>query len=202
MISGRRFAGLASAAAVLALLLTPARAERDTANAEWSLPMVMAFLAENRGGTARFAESRHLQMVATPLRSSGVLRYTAPDRLEKQTLQPRPARLALIGGRVTIEREGEASQTISLADYPEIGALVEGLRATLAGDFPALQRYYDVSLEGVAGAWTLTLRPRDARMQKLVREIRIAGSGGVLLRIDTIETDGDRTETIITPDAP
>ena len=81
---------------------------------------------------------------------------------------------------MTIERDGEATQTISLSDYPEIGALVEGLRATMAGDLSALRRYYDVGLEGNAGAWTLTLRPLDARMQKLVREIRIAGSGGLL----------------------
>lgn len=199
MISGRR---LLAAALVLALAASPVRAERDTASADWSIPALMARLAETRAGAATFVERRVLKMVAAPLQSSGVLRYTAPDRLEKQTLQPLPARLSLVGGRVTIEREGEATQTIGLADYPEIGALVEGLRATMAGDLPTLRRYYDVGLEGTAGAWMLTLRPRDARMQKLVREIRIAGSGGVLSRIDTIETDGDSTETIITPDGP
>ena len=199
MIFGRR---RAAAILVFALAALPVRAERDATSTDWSLPMVMARLAETRSGSARFVERRILQMVAVPLQSSGVLRYTAPDRLEKQTLLPRPARIVLVGGRVTIERDGEATQTISLSDYPEIGALVEGLRATMAGDLSALRRYYDVALEGNAGAWTLTLRPLEARMQKLVREIRIAGSGGLLSRIDSFETDGDRTETIITPDTP
>lgn len=204
MISGRRFAiaVVTRAVAAWALVASPAWAERDAVSADWSLPTLMARLAETRGGTARFVEHRMLQMVATPLQSSGVLRYTAPDRLEKQTLLPRPTRLVLVGGRVTIEREGESTQTISLADYPEIAALVEGLRATMAGDFPTLQRYFEMGLEGNAGAWTLTLRPRQARMQTLVREMRVAGSGGVVSRVDTIETDGDRTETLITPDAP
>ncbi len=184
------------------LLTSAARAEQDVVSDAWSMPALMARLAETKGGSAHFVERRVLQMVATPLQSSGVLRYAAPDRLEKQTLEPVPQRLLLVGGKVTIERAGETTQTISLSDYPEIAALVEGLRATMAGDLATLQRYYDVRLEGNAGAWALTLRPRDARMQKLVREIRIAGSGGLLARVDTVETDGDRTETVITPDAP
>lgn len=199
MISGR---SLAAVALFFALAALPVRAERDAVSADWSLPMLMARLSETRAGSARFVERRVLQMVATPLLSSGVLRYTAPDRLEKQTLLPRPARLVLVGGRVTIERDGEATQTIGLSDYPEIGVLVEGVRATMAGDLSTLQRYYEVGLQGRADAWTLTLRPLAARMQTLVRDIRIAGSGGVLSRIDIFETDGDRTETIITPDAP
>ena len=183
------------------LALSPqARAERDVISGDWSLPALMARLAETRSGVARFEERRFLQLMSVPLQSSGVLSYTAPDRLEKQTLLPRPGRLSLVGDRVTIEREGERTQTIALGDYPEIGALVEGLRATMAGDLPTLERYYLVTLQGNAGDWSLRLQPKSERSRKLVREIRIAGHGGFLTRIDTEESDGDRTEMAITPE--
>lgn len=196
MIFGRSLAGAALALTVCA---APAWAEPDTVNSNWTLPALMARLAQTQSETATFVERRTLQVVITPLQSSGTLRYIAPDRLEKQTLLPHFARLSVAAGLVTIEREGETTQTITLADYPEIGALVEGLRATMAGDLPALQRYYTVRLEGNAGAWSIILRPRDARMQKLVHEIKVTGNGGVLAQIDTIETDGDHSEMTITP---
>jgi hypothetical protein len=199
MISGRDIVRLTVLALTL-VLSPPVHAERDVASGDWSLPTLMGRLAETRSGTARFVERRVMQLVATPLQSSGVLRYTAPDRLEKQTLLPRPGRLTLAGDRVTIEREGESTQTIGLQDYPEVGALVAGLRATMAGDLATLELYYVVTLEGNAGDWSLRLRPKAERARKLVRDIRIAGQGGMLTRIDTEESDGDRSEMTIMPD--
>lgn len=201
MISGRNAIRLVALAACLALS-PQARAERDVISGDWSLPALMARLAETRSGVARFEERRVLKMMSVPLHSSGVLSYTAPDRLEKQTLLPHPGRLSLVGDRVTIEREGERTQTISLGDYPEIGALVAGLRATMAGDLPTLERYYLVTLQGNAGDWSLRLQPKSERSRKLVSEILIAGRGGFLTRIDTEESDGDRSEMAITPERP
>lgn len=201
MIFGHDNLRLAVLAAVL-LLAPPVRAERDVASGEWSLPALMAKLSETRSGNASFVERRFLQLVGTPLQSSGVLRYTAPDRLEKQTMLPRPARLTMVADRITIERENEATQTISLRDYPEISALVEGLRATMAGDLSTLERNYLLTLEGNAGDWSLRLQPKSERARRLVREIRIAGQGGLLVRIVTEESDGDRSEMAIAPEGP
>jgi outer membrane lipoprotein-sorting protein len=199
---GRDLRRFAACCFIAAASISPACAERDVVSADWSLPALMARLAETRAGTASFTERRVLQLVSTPLLSSGTLSYIAPDRLEKRTLLPVTGRLVLAGDRVTIERQGEATQTISLQDYPEIGALVAGLRATMAGDLATLQRYYRVSLEGNAGAWSLRLQPLAERARKLVREIRIDGSGATLTRIDTEDADGDRTETTIVPAPP
>jgi hypothetical protein len=179
-----------------------ALAERDVASGDWSLSDLMARLGETRTGSASFVERHFVALVREPLQSSGVLSYQPPDRLEKRTLLPRPARLLLSGSRVTIERDGASPQTIALSDYPEIGALVEGVRATLSGDLATLERFYAVSLQGNAGDWSLRLVPLSPRTQALVREIRIAGRGGSLARIDTEAADGDRTEMIITQALP
>ncbi len=89
---------------------------------------------------------------------------------------------------------------MSLSEYPELGALVESIRATLAGDGTTLTRYYTATLAGNAKDWSLRLEPRDDRLRALLTMIRIQGEGNTILGIEAVERDGDRTETTITPD--
>ncbi len=182
-----------------ALALWPAagRAGRDIAAPRWGLAELMAGLSRVPSGTARFVERKYLQMTTAPLQSSGILRYVAPDRLEKQTLLPQPSRLTIAGDRLTVERPGEPARVISLQERPEIGALVAGVRATMAGDLTTLTRFYTTSLHGDAAGWQLDLSPREPHIRELVSIIRITGSGDALTGVETLESDGDRTEMTI-----
>ena len=80
-------------------------------------------------------------------------------------------------------------------------ALVESLRATLAGDLPTLQRYFDVAFEGNAREWTVVLVPRGAETLALIARIRIAGNGDRLRGIDIDEAGGDRSRMTIEDEA-
>lgn len=182
----------------LALLPAGAGAETDV---HWGLPELMAQLAQVRSGESHFVERKYLQVMTEPLQSSGTLSYTAPGRLEKRTLLPQPGGLLISGDEVRISR-GSTSRRISLRDTPEISALVSGLRATMAGDGVTLARFYTTSLQGNATDWRLDLVPLDPRMRTLVARIRITGRWSALSGVVTEEPNGDRTETIITPDTP
>lgn len=186
-------------AASLAFAAVPAQ-RAFAADPGWGLPELMASLHAVHAGQARFIERKFLQMVTEPLQSSGILRYTAPNRLEKQTLLPKPSRLAIDGDRVTVDRDGESRYTLSLEATPELGALVAGVRATMAGDAATLERFYRPTLSGNAAAWQLDLVPRNLRMHELVSRIRITGHFATLSGVVTEEADGDRTETVILPD--
>jgi hypothetical protein len=87
-----------------------------------------------------------------------------------------------------------------LRDHSEVGAFVESIRATLAGDLPALTRYFTVGLAGDANAWTLTLAPMDPKLRELVTTIRIKGTRASIVDVETTEADGDRTDMAIRPD--
>lgn len=150
--------------------------------------------------TAHFVEHRYLHLLKKPLVSSGTLVYAAPGRLQKDTEQPKPEHLVVDGDTIAIERDGKM-ETLQLADYPQIGAFIEGIRATLAGDLAALERFYTVAVNGTGEAWELVLQPRDAKMQAMVAAIRISGSNARIERIDTQESDGDRSEMTIIEDA-
>jgi hypothetical protein len=171
--------------------------------AAWDLQRLMRELAQVKTANARFLERRHLGILTAPLDSSGTLVYIAPDRLEKHTLRPRPESLVLERNELTVEsKERNQRRTLVLQDYPVIWAFVESIRATLAGDLPALSRFYQVGLDGGERQWRLSLIPSDPRMQDVVSEIRISGDRSWINAIEMIETGGDRSVMTIIRDAP
>ena len=167
---------------------------------QWDLPQLMASMHGVRTASARFVEQRFVHLLDRPLQSAGTLIFNAPDRLQKQTITPAPSRLTVDGDHLTVVQPDGKTSDLSLSQFPEIGALVESIRATLAGDSATLTRYYAATLSGTSDDWQLLLEPRDNRLRNFVTTIRIQGDGTVIRNIETMERDGDRTEMTITPD--
>lgn len=177
----------------------PAHAQAGaTAARGWGIQQLMQSLQQVKSASSQFVERKYLHVLDQPLIASGTLLYVAPDQVQKITVSPKWERLALAGDTLTIEGGAEdRSRTLSLARYPEVGALVEGIRATLAGDLPALRRFYEISLSGDAADWQLALVPKDATLRKLVKSIVIAGSGNTIRRVMTEDADGDHSDMSI-----
>ena len=198
----RLFACLLMFSAVV--LSSATRAEDAERNiSAWSLAELMHSLAQVKTSKASFVERKHLSILKTPLEYSGTLAYSAPGHLEKQTLLPKPESVVLDQDKLAVQ-SGAANRkrTLSLQDYPVVWAFVESFRATLAGDLDALNRFYDVSLEGHAKQWLLILRPLDAKMKSLISEIRIGGSLEQINTIETREAGGDYSVMTISQDKP
>lgn len=200
--NGRWPRALVALALVMALgrQTAPALAQMATSPDGWDLPRLMTRLAAVKTSSAHFVERKYLHMLKEPLEEDGTLRYRAPDQLQKDTLQPQPEHLRVDHDTLTIEREGK-SQILKFDEYPQVWAIIESIRATLAGDLPALERFYALRLDGSETDWQLLLQPRDRKMQEMVQVIRISGSGGAIKRIETLEGDGDRSDMTITEDA-
>lgn len=160
--------------------------------AGWDLDQLMQGLARSKVAHASFVEKKYIAMLDAPVTSSGELLFTAPDKLERRTLKPRPESVVLEGGVMTLTR-GQRQMTLKLEDYPAIGALTESIRATLAGDRAALERNYTLKLEGNQARWSLLLVPRDARVRAYVLEIRIDGDRGQVRTVEVEQSDKDRS---------
>jgi hypothetical protein len=89
-------------------------------------------------------------------------------------------------------------RTLKLQEFPVIWAFVESIRSTLAGDLQSLNRFYRVQLEGSELDWRLTLDPREPDIQRMVNQIRIAGSRTSVRSIEIVEAEGDRSVMTIT----
>ena len=187
---------------MLAIVALVAAANPALAAGEgWDLERLMNLLARERSGQAAFTERKHLAILDQPVVSSGELRYRAPDRLEKLTLEPRRESLVLEGDTLTVER-GERRHVLQLSDYPQVAAFIDSIRATLAGDRAALERAYALHLSGTPERWSLTLLPRDPAMAEVVLRIDIRGSRAALTGIGILQADGDRSVMDIRPLAP
>ena len=199
-----RSAGLALALSALlgmseiALAADPPQA----GDAAAGLTSLMASLREVKSASAHFVEHKFVAMLTKPLETSGTLRYVAPSRLEKITLAPKPETFILDGDTVSGVRSNGDHFSVSLSDHPEIGALVEGLRSTMAGDLATLGRYYTVTMQGDHADWRLSLTPKTDAVRDKITSIGIGGADSMLTIIEIVEKDGDRSEMIVTPDAP
>jgi hypothetical protein len=160
------------------------------AAADWGLPQLMSEFAVVEESRARFQEEKHLAMLTEPLQLSGTLRYVRPDQIEKKITQPHAESLRINGDRLEWETQGR-TRTLSLRSQPQIWALAESLRATLAGDLTALQRHYSIKLTGLPTQWTITLEPRYDSLSQFIEQIRLQGRGNQLRQVEIIEANGD-----------
>ena len=195
LLAPRRAARLFAVAAAVALAL-PAQAA-DTGSA-WTLDRLMSTLAQHKSGRATFTETKTLSIAAQPLESSGELVFVAPDHLEKHTLSPKPEHLVVDGDMLTVERNNRKF-TLALARYPELGAFIDSIRATLAGNRYALEQVYKVALAGHGDDWTLTLTPLDSRMLKVISTITLDGTRDVLRSVAIRQADGDHSTMRLQP---
>jgi hypothetical protein len=194
-----RHRSLAVAAILASLCILHPTAWSAEPPSEWGVPALMTALAQVHTSTARFVETRYVQLLNQAQKSSGQLIYAAPNQLQKITTAPVFSRITINGDRLTVERQGEPTRELSLRDNAELGALVESIRATLAGDLPALNRYFAATLQGGTNNWTLLLIPRDARLLEMVAAIQIKGERATIREVETREADGDRTDMAILP---
>lgn len=164
----------------------------------FSLPELMAALAQVPRGEARFTEVRHVAGLAEPLRASGTLSFEAPDRFVRRTLEPRTETLAVDGNTVTLSRGGR-SRRVALDAVPEMVGIVEAVRGTLTGNQAALERWFRPTLTGRAQQWALSLDPTEPRLGEQVQRIRIEGRGSQLQQVEITLQGGDRSVMTITP---
>jgi len=160
----------------------------------FGLPALMQALAAVPAAEARFTEVRRMQLLRTPLEVQGTLRYMRPDRLERRVQSPYEETILIEGNRVSVDNPARGERrSYALASLPAAYALVESLRATLAGDLAGLERHYHVKLAGGRDAWILSLTPRDAGVAGMLTEVRLQGSAAHITRIEFDEAAGDRT---------
>lgn len=181
----------ASACAVLLLGVTPSAWAFD-------LGTLMQNLGKHKERHGQFVETRHLAVLKQPLRSSGEVRYVAPDLFEKKTLEPAQDVMQVKGDQLYMEKDGRKYR-IQLSKQPQVAAFVDAIAGLLKGDAQTLTRTYEHQLEGQASQWTLTLVPKDKKMRDIVRQIIAKGDKDQLRSIEYWQADGDRSVMVVQP---
>ena len=112
-----------------------------------TLDAILGRFAQRQHGHVLYSEQVDSALLEHPLHTSGELFFDAPDRLEKRTLKPTPQQLIAEGDQLTLVR-GRHRASMRLSDYPQLSPLLNGLRATLAGDRATLEKNFRITVTG------------------------------------------------------
>ena len=160
---------------------------------------LMGLLAARPSARASFVARTYVKGLTRPLVSTGVLAYSAPDRLEQHTLTPVPSEVILHGEHLTMRR-GTQVRRLDVRAYPQVAVYVSALRETLSGNARGLERHFNIAFTGTLARWQLTLRPKARRAP--VSRIVLRGSRADIRAIEIRARGGGRTVLRIGPPPP
>lgn len=156
---------------------------------------LMRRLASTEGVVAHFRQVKELALLAAPLESRGTMRFVPPRCLAWHTQSPADSQLVIEGESVRF-RDATSARDLDLSRDPIARGFVESFIVLWSGDYEAMKKQYEVSLDSRAGGWRLVLVPRAARMREFIERIELQGSSGPPERMLLLEAGGDRTTTI------
>lgn len=162
-------------------------------------------MATLSGLEATFVETKKVALLKVPLRSEGALYYMRPGYLLRQVTAPKPSQVLITPERLEL-KDAQGSRTMDLRARPDVKLFVESFIKVLAGDQAALSKVFDIQFERLAASnlpapqptWALSLTPKAAPLNHLVRKLTLTGKGYAVERIEVLETKGDSAVTELT----
>jgi hypothetical protein len=158
----------------------------------FDLPELARLMSQVKSGEAVFTEKRSVAMLERTLESSGRLTFAAPDTFVRETLKPRPEKVAVVGNQLTLT-SGTRTRTYRLDAVPEAGVMVEAIRGTLTGNRQAIERNFIANVSGQPQRWTMELVPIEPQVRDLVRSVQISGQQSWVREVTVVTADGDRS---------
>lgn len=172
--------------AVVLLLALPLQAHA------FDLPELARLMSQVKSGEAVFTEKRSVAMLERTLESSGRLSFAAPDTFVRETLKPRPEKVAVVGNQLALT-SGNRTRTYRLDAVPEAAVMVEAIRGTLTGNRQAIERNFNATVSGQPQRWTMELVPVEQQVRDLVRSVLISGQQSWVREVTVLMADGDRS---------
>ena len=168
------------------------------AAAERAAPTFDELLAQFKrapGLSAKFHEEKHLAMLEAPLVTEGTIHFAPPRRLARRAEKPVASVLLIEGDKLQFG-DADGKQSVDLATNPAARLFVDAFVELLAGDRAGLEKLFSIAFAPRrGGAWRVTLTPRVAPMDKVIKELALSGDGLALREMDLRETSGDWTHT-------
>jgi outer membrane lipoprotein-sorting protein len=165
------------------------------ADAAVDLDSLLARFAKSPGLYARYREEKHMAMLDAPLVNEGTIHFAPPGKLARHTERPIASTLLIDGNRLQFG-DAEGKQSMDLATNPVARLFVDSFVMLLAGNRAGLEKYFGIHFAAAGhGAWQLSLTPKVAPMDKVIKELSLRGQGLIIREMEMRESSGDWTRT-------
>lgn len=131
---------------------------------------------------ADFTQKRTLGATGRTLTSTGTLSLTYEGAFTWIQKMPFVQTVSLKDGVFTIRYEDEAPEVMTAETHPAVLSAARLLTSVVRLDVQALSDAFDFALEGgerAADAWTITLRPRDETLGRILGTVTLKGKAHV-----------------------
>lgn len=141
-----------------------------------------------------------MDLLAEPWYGNGVLYADPPARMVKLQVQPARIVMAVDGGRMWYyDSVRQVRYSAPIREDDGRSAFIMVMQTLLNGDLVRLEEAFRVEFSVEADYWLLKLAPRSAEAPKAGSFVLVSGPvGGTAKRIVLQQTDGDRSELLLT----
>jgi outer membrane lipoprotein-sorting protein len=169
---------------------------------DWTVEKLMQQLSAISMVNLTFVERRKSEFLTEEMELNGSMVYRAPDYMEKNIESPFIENIVIEGDTISVEKikkNGKIKKrSYSLTSHAALNTAVEGIRATMAGNFDLLSKNYSIDLQGECDQWKLILVPKNEKTLKYVAQIKFSGQEERINEIETTGSDGDISRLMFT----
>ena len=160
------------------------------------LPELLHLFAQQSKSTVDFNEEKHAFFLEEPIKSSGYIEFSAPDKLNKSITKPEKISQKITGNTLVINNPTE-THTINLNDHPEFSVLLRSIISVLSGDLVSLKKDFKITFKNNLSSWSLLLSPRDSYVSGYIKSITMFGKKNKLSKIIVTEANNDYSITTL-----
>lgn len=153
---------------------------------------IEALLAKPPVMCGRFDQTKQLAGMKKPLASEGRFCVIAGKGVLWRTLKPFPSTLRLTRDEIVNYQGDRVAMRLDASTEPVVRMINNVLFSLLSGDLKQLDALFEGDGGADAASWHVTLKPRQAALEKAIGTIKLEG-GAYVKSIEMNEGSGDRT---------
>lgn len=160
------------------------------------LSELLNLFAQQKNSTVDFKEEKYAFYLDQPIKSSGYMQFSAPNKLYKFIIEPEKISQKINGQTLEVTSNSQ-THVINLDDNPEYSIILRSIINLLSGNYSALKKDFKIKFSSQANSWSLILSPHDNFVLSHVESIQMTGNKNKINEIIVTEPNKDRSITQI-----
>ncbi len=173
---------------ILVICFSNAFANNDPANKDFLA--VEKQLTSNTGIAGKFTQTRAIQGLETPLKSSGTFSLSEDGNLTWTQTKPFKSVITMSKTRLVQTIMNNPPTVMTKEEQPIVFTFTQVFMSILKGNTQSAKEYFDVNFTGTTKAWQISFIPKGSPLNKAIKNITLEGSK-TINTIKVIDSQGN-----------